>query len=191
MNGMTSTLALFPETTPRVPGFQSRGDLIDDATEAALISQIDELPFTPFVFRGFTGLPQTVAVGSGYDFTRNQVEEAQALPFWLEPLRASAAAFAGLDPADLVQTLVFEYRPGAAIGWHRDRPDYGKGAGVSLASPCVLRLRRPDGAHWIRRSAALAPQSAYLLDGEVREAWQHSIARGERLRYSVTFRTRR
>jgi alkylated DNA repair dioxygenase AlkB len=61
--------------------------------------------------------------------------------------------------------------------------------GVSLVSPCVLRLRRRAGATWERASASLAPRSAYLLSGPAREVWEHSITPGERLRYSITFRT--
>ena len=192
MGGMTSSLPLFPEDTPPlVSGFRYREKLFDDATEADLISKIATLPFAPFAFKGFTGLRQTIAFGSGYDFTHNRVEEAQALPSWLEPLWASAGAFAGVDPAVLAQTLVSEYQPGAGIGWHRDRPDYDKVVGISLGSSCVLRLRRPDGARWIRRNVGLARRSAYVLDGEVRDVWQHSILPGDHLRYSVTFRNYR
>jgi alkylated DNA repair dioxygenase AlkB len=35
----------------------------------------------------------------------------------------------------------------------------------------------------------LAPRSAYLLTGEARHAWRHSIPATKELRYSVTFRT--
>lgn len=160
MNGMTSTLALFGDDTPLVPDFLDREALIDEATEADLISKIAALPLAPFAFRGFTGLRQTVAFGTGYGFTRKRVGAAEALPPWLEPLRASAAAFAGLDPDNLVQTLVSEYRPGAGISWRRHRPEYGKVVGVSLGSPSVPRLRRPDGARWIRRNCELAARSA-------------------------------
>ena len=35
----------------------------------------------------------------------------------------------------------------------------------------------------------LAPRSAYLLSGEARHDWEHSIAPGDALRFSITFRT--
>jgi hypothetical protein len=35
----------------------------------------------------------------------------------------------------------------------------------------------------------VAPRSAYLLSGEARWAWEHSIAAGNLLRFSITFRT--
>ena len=40
-----------------------------------------------------------------------------------------------------------------------------------------------------RTSLELVPRSAYLLSGESRWEWEHSIAPGDQLRFSVTFRT--
>jgi hypothetical protein len=42
---------------------------------------------------------------------------------------------------------------------------------------------------WERRAALIEPRSAYVLQGSVREDWQHSITPQEGLRYSVTLRT--
>jgi alkylated DNA repair dioxygenase AlkB len=59
----------------------------------------------------------------------------------------------------------------------------------------VLRLKLErsveEGGGWERRALPLAPRSAYILDGEARELWLHSIRPGESLRYSITFRTLR
>jgi alkylated DNA repair dioxygenase AlkB len=33
------------------------------------------------------------------------------------------------------------------------------------------------------------PRSAYLLSGPARHEWEHSIAPGDTLRFSITFRT--
>src|SRR5205085_2830714 len=108
---------------------------------------------------------------------------------FLLPLRGRAAAFAGLDPDELADALVTEYSPGAAIGWHRDRPIFGDVIGISLGAPCRFRLRRKLGDRWERASLVLRPRSAYLLRGPVRHEWQHSIPPVEALRYSVTFRS--
>jgi len=183
------TLSLFGDPPPTPPGFAYRPDLLSEAEEADLIRRFEELPFAPFDFRGFQGHRQTVAYGSRYDFTHRRVKDADPLPPWLGPLKTRAAAFAGVDGHALVQALITEYPPGAGIGWHRDRPEYGKVVGVSFGSPCVLRLRRRAGEQWLRENILLEPRSAYLLDGEARDAWQHSITPGDRLRYSVTFRT--
>jgi alkylated DNA repair dioxygenase AlkB len=104
-------------------------------------------------------------------------------------VRAAAAAFANVDPASLQQVLLTQYSPGAAIGWHKDRPVFGDVIGVSLLSACTLRFRKKAGAGWERRSIALEPGSAYVLQGAARSEWEHSIAAVSELRYSMTFRT--
>lgn len=186
-----ATLSLF-EAPPRAPpGFAYLPDLVSADEAETLVRRFEQLPFEPFDFRGFKGNRQTVAFGSRYDFTQGRVKTAEPVPEWLRPLKARAAAFACIDDNALVQALITEYPPGAGIGWHRDRPEYGKVIGVSFASACILRLRRPHGDGWRRESVLLQPRSAYLLDGDVRESWQHSIMPGDRLRYSVTFRTLR
>jgi alkylated DNA repair dioxygenase AlkB len=107
----------------------------------------------------------------------------------LHPLRDLAGKFAQINPSALQHALVTEYKPGAAIGWHRDRPVFKDVVGISLLSPCRFRLRRRSGATWQRYAITLAPRSAYLLRGTVREHWQHSIPQAQTLRYSVTFRS--
>lgn len=186
-----ATLSLFEDEPRAPPGFVYRPDLISPDEAEGLVGRFGELPFEPFDFRGFKGNRQTVAFGSRYDFRHSRVDAAEPIPAWLSPLKARAAAFAGVADEALVQALVTEYPPGAGIGWHRDRPEHGKVVGISFASACILRLRRPHGESWRRESVLLQPRSAYLLEGEVREDWQHSIMPGDRLRYSVTFRTLR
>ena len=130
-----------------------------------------------------------VSFGARYDYGKRAVEAADPMPQFLLPLRARIAELAGLAPEAFSQSLINEYQPGAGIGWHCDKPQFGVVVGVSLVSPCVLRLRRRAGAKWERAAAPLAPRSAYLLSGPAREVWEHSITPGEQLRYSITFRT--
>lgn len=188
---MTSTLSLFEDPQPIVPGLRYAADLVSLEEGMDLVERFETLPFEPFDFRGFKGNRETVAFGSRYDFTRGRVKDAPSIPDWLGPLKARAAIWAGLPDESLGQALVTRYRPGAGIGWHRDRPDYDQIIGVSFGSPCILRLRRREGDRWVRANAPLEPRSIYLLCGEVRDVWQHSITPGDTLRYSVTFRTAR
>jgi alkylated DNA repair dioxygenase AlkB len=96
-----------------------------------------------------------------------------------------------VDPAELEAALLIRYDPGAGIGWHRDRPQYGEVLGLSLGSDCIMRLRRrtPDGFE--RRKLALPARSLYRLSGEARWEWEHSIAPMAVTRRSITFRTLR
>ena len=82
-----------------------------------------------------------------------------------------------------------EYATGAAIGWHRDRSVFGDVIGVSLVSACTFRFRRKTAAKWDRQSLDMRPRSAYLLHGQSRTEWEHSIPAVRSLRYSITFRS--
>ena len=106
----------------------------------------------------------------------------------LLPLRDRAAAFADVAPEGLQQILINKYSPGAGIGWHRDKPMFEDIIAISLSSPCVLRFRRKQGTGWQRAAKDVRPRSAYLLRGQSRRDWEHSVPPVDRLRYSVTFR---
>jgi DNA oxidative demethylase len=61
--------------------------------------------------------------------------------------------------------------------------------GVSLLSPCTMKLRRKVGETYEIEKQLLEPRSLYLLDGEARTQWQHSIPPIKELRYSISMRT--
>ena len=174
---------------PLVPGLEYREELIGSEEEAELIRAIEGVELSPFRFQGWTGKRQTRTFGWRYDFDDRSFLAADPLPDWLLPLRDRAAAFGGIDPRDFVHALVTRYDSGAGIGWHRDRPQFEKVAGVTLAGSATLRFRQRTGSGFRRASLDLAPRSAYLLSGEVREQWEHGIAAHQALRYSITFRT--
>lgn len=184
-------LALF-EAPPTLPeGFVYRPEFVTEAEEVELVAQLERLPFQPFQFHGFEGRRRVHSFGWRYDFNGPGLVEAEPIPSWLAPLRSRAEAFAGLPPGAFAHVLLNEYREGAPIGWHRDRPAFDRVVGVSLGAATVMRLRRRDGAKFERINAPLAPRSAYLLDGPVRTEWEHSLPEAKALRYSITFRNLR
>lgn len=153
---MTDSLALFPDLGAALIeaepiGLRYAEAVVSPEAQGELVDRARTLDLAPFDFRGFKGNRRTVSFGSRYDFTHSRIASAASIPDWLKPLRASAAAFADLPEADLVQALVTEYAPDAGIGWHRDRPEYGKVVGLSFCSDCILRFRRPDAGRWQRR----------------------------------------
>lgn len=170
-------------------GLTYREDFISIDEEEALLAELQALPFRPFEFQGFTGKRETVSFGWSYYFDGSGLHQAEPIPDWLLPLRARAAAFAGLPPEAIEHVLLIRYGEGAGLGWHRDRPVFGDVIGISLLAPAPLRFRLKHGAKWRRFTQAVEPRSIYLLRGPAREQWEHSIPPVEALRYSITFRT--
>jgi alkylated DNA repair dioxygenase AlkB len=191
-----SLFASQAKPSPSMPtGFRYAPDVINVDEEARLVAAFTGLPFREFEFHGFLGKRRVVSFGYRTDFNDGGLQEATPIPSFLLAARERAAAFAGLAPDVLAHALITEYRPGAAIGWHRDRPHYGDVIGISLLSPCTFRMRKGRGApsrsEWDRAALRLEPRSIYLMRGPSRDEWQHSIPAVDALRYSVTFRSMR
>ena len=191
MDGQPS---LFPEiehtgaeAEPR--GFRYQEEIVTQEEAAALAASLAQLDLKPFEFHGYVGNRRVVSFGFDYDFTRRSVQPAAEMPPFLDELLARAAGFAGCDKAVFRQVGVNEYRAGAGVGWHRDKPQFGIVVGVSLLAPATMRFRKAGGTRWIRVSRTLQPRSIYILSGEARTEWEHSIAPVDRLRYSINFRT--
>jgi alkylated DNA repair dioxygenase AlkB len=193
-------VSLFTPDTPH--GFQHRDDFISAAEEAALLEDIRRVEFANFELRGVIAKRRVAFFGATYDLgaTSDEPNAAPPIPDFLRPLMTRVAAWAGIEPDAFAMALINEYRAGSPIGWHRDAPQYAIVAGVSLLSPCRMRFRpyvspgatKPSSG---RRAATheilLTPRSAYLMMGESRSAYEHSIPPVAELRYSITFRTLR
>ena len=174
---------------PVIPGLELREDFVSEGEEGALIADIESLGLAPFRFQGWTGKRLTRSFGWRYDFDDASFTQAEEIPAWLLPVRERAAELAGLAPDDFAHALVIRYDPGAGIGWHRDRPQFDRVVGISLGAPTMMRFRQRTDGGFKRAKVALPPRSAYLLSGEVRSYWEHSIAEHEALRFSITFRS--
>jgi alkylated DNA repair dioxygenase AlkB len=181
-------LSFFEPNPPLPAGFRYGQDVISSACERELLDRFADLAFTEFEFQGYVGKRRVVSFGWKYDFNTRELRRADDIPPFLLPLREAAATFARISPSALQHVLITEYAPGAAIGWHKDKAVFGEVVGVSLVSPCVFRLRRKTGASWERASLTLERRSAYLLQGQSRTEWEHSIPAVDSLRYSITFR---
>jgi alkylated DNA repair dioxygenase AlkB len=186
---------MFPPVLPE--GMRYQEDYLSADEESALLARINELAFSAFEMHGAVAKRRVAFFGQTYDVAR----PAAPLPEFLLALRPRLSEWAGVAPDAFAMALINEYPPGAPIGWHRDAPQYGVIAGVSLLSSCRMRLRpyvspsakQPDRAAPRRATHELVvvPRSCYLLAGEARRAYEHSIPPVKALRYSITFRTLR
>jgi alkylated DNA repair dioxygenase AlkB len=191
---MVKQNVLFPEmeeasTESEPRGFRYRDQIITEAEQAELVESLRQLDLKPFEFHGHLGNRRVVSFGLKYDYSRRSVEPAGHMPAFLNHLLIRVAGFAGTDPNAFRQVGVSEYRAGAGIGWHKDKQEFGIIVGVSLLASAAMRFRRARGAGWTRVSHTVKPRSIYILDGEARTQWEHSIPPLDDLRYSITFRT--
>lgn len=178
-------------------GFHHRDAFITAEEESRLVDAIAGIEFGTFEMRGVVAKRRVAFFGHSYDAARGP---ERPIPEFLFPLRERFAAWANVDPQAFAMALINEYRPGAPIGWHRDAPQYDIVAGLSLLSPAWMRLRpyvspkdipMLKGPRKTTHEIELQPRSAYLLAGESRQAYEHSIPPVDSLRYSITFRTLR
>lgn len=172
-------------------GFLYHADVLSPTDETALLARVRDIEFSTVEMRGQVARRRTAHFGWLYGYESWRITPGPPLPEFLLPLRERVAALAEVDAATLAEILVTEYPAGAAIGWHRDAPQFGVVIGVSLLSPCRMRFQRGRGAERETRAVALEPRSAYVLRGEARQQWQHSIPSVRTPRYSITFRTLR
>jgi alkylated DNA repair dioxygenase AlkB len=181
---------------PRSPseepgGLVLRAELLTAGEEAELLERLGDLRFDPIVMHGQPAKRTARHYGLDYDYEARTPIPGEPVPDWLLPLRARAAELAGHEPEELVEILVQRYPPGAPIGWHRDAPAFGTVIGISIGGASRLRFQRGKGEERRVWEVALEPRSGYVLAGEARRSWQHSIPPTKELRYSITFRTLR
>ena len=191
-----SQIDLLPFDNTLPPGLSYQSDFIAANEEASLAAAIKNLNFTAPTMHGVPAKRRTAHFGRSYEFDTFKLGDAPPVPDFLEPLRKRAAILTSREPEEFRETLVSEYPPGAGIGWHRDAPPFGIIVGISLVAPCTMKFRpwpvvKTSGKRTKPLAKLLEPRSVYVLDGEVRQRWQHSIPPGEALRYSITFRTLR
>jgi DNA oxidative demethylase len=175
--------------TPLIAGLGYRQNILSEVEERALLTRLGAMELAPFRFHGWLGNRKTQSFGWRYDFEDASFTPAEPIPDWLGAAREKAADIANVQPQDFVHVLLARYDPGAGIGWHRDRDVFEKVVGFSLNTLATLRFRQRTPTGFKRANVEVAPRSAYLLSGEARHDWEHSIAPGQELRFSITFRT--
>jgi DNA oxidative demethylase len=172
-------------------GLRYELELMPPAMERDLLDVFDGLHWDPIVIRGQAAKRTARHYGLDYDYEARTPMPGEAVPDWLVPARSLAAEFAGFAPDELAEILVQRYPPGSAIGWHRDAPAFDTVIGLSLGGFSRLRFQRGKREAREVFEIGLEARSAYVLAGEARRSWEHSIPPTKELRYSITFRTLR
>jgi alkylated DNA repair dioxygenase AlkB len=164
-------------------------ELLSVEHEARLLHELESLRFDPIVMHGRAARRTARHFGLDYDYEARTPQPGEPIPDWLLPLRARAAELAGHEPEELAEILVQRYPEGSTIGWHRDAPAFGTVVGVSFGGSSRLRFQRGKRENRRVWELQLEPRSGYVLSGDARRSWEHSIPPTPELRYSITFRT--
>ena len=178
---------------PSLPeGLVFREEFVSPEEEREAVALLETLEFETITMRGQSARRTVLHFGFEYDYGGRGLAEAGPLPERLVFVRDRLAPLMGCAPEALAQVLIQRYPAGGGIGWHRDAAAFGpRIGGVSLLGGARMRFRRTVGG--VRETAAieLPARSAYVLAGEARSSWEHSVPPTKQLRYSLTFRTLR
>ena len=171
-----------------VPGFLSRAEADE------LLDLVATLTLVEARYKDYTAKRRVASFGGQFDYTAMQLKNGPAIPDMFAPLIDQIAGWLGVAPSLFTHMLVAEYRPGTPLGWHRDVPDFESIVGVSLLGTATMKFR--PYPHIVgQRSQVLQlelpPRSLYVIEGDARWHWQHSVAATHEQRFSVTLRTRR
>jgi alkylated DNA repair dioxygenase AlkB len=186
--GLSEQLALFAPSSLEPEGLRYAPEFVSPETEQELIARVAPLPLQPFQFGQYEGKRRVASFGFRYDYSLRRLQDADPIPDWLDPIIRQVETFGG-PSTKIAQVLCTEYDTGVGIGWHRDKPHFGRVFGLSLGSACKFRFRRRAGEKWQRFTLDAGARSLYMMSGPSRHEWEHSIPAVEGLRYSITFRT--
>ena len=185
---------LFDVGTELPNGLLYRPDFLTPSEEEVLLAYLENLPLThPLYKDAYEAKRRHMGFGWGWNYRSERFVRGEPLPPFLSGVQRKIAKWLQISPARVAEALVNEYTPGAAIGWHVDNEGFEKIIGISLGAWATMRFR-PLRRKFERESKdivslELEPRSAYLMQGDVRWRWQHSVPSVHSLRYSITFRT--
>lgn len=179
---MTSPFLLVTEP---IPGMRVAQDILTPEEESDWIARIDAAGLELFPDDG----RRSNSWGLKYNRQTREFDRCGTPPEVFRPLRQIAAQFVGNAADDFTELLVIRYDPGARIDWHFDSPIFDRVVGISLGEKTPMRFRRKRPNGYDEAEVDLQPRSIYVLSGEARHDFEHSIAPVAGTRWSVTLRT--
>jgi alkylated DNA repair dioxygenase AlkB len=183
---------LFPIEPVTPSGFQYFPDFLSRAEEDILLEALPSIPLHTFMFQGYEAKRKVASFGYDWNFETRKLSKGKDIPTVFDPLMQKVSSFLKIPLPDFAEVLLTEYPAGSVINWHRDAPPFDIIVGISLLSDCVFRFRPHDKEKQHRSAVISLPLkrgSLYVMKGEARAEWQHSIMPVKEVRYSVTLRT--
>lgn len=183
--------SLFP-LEPKFPeGFIYVPDFLTSDEEKDLLRDISRIPLHTFRFQGYEAKRKVASLGYNYSFEKRTISKGAEIPSEFEGLIKKVSNHSGGTKA-FSALLITEYPVGSVINWHRDAPPFETIAGISLLSDCVFRFRPHDKDRQGKKSIisfVAKRRSLYIMGGDSRSQWEHSILPVTAPRYSITLRT--
>jgi alkylated DNA repair dioxygenase AlkB len=186
--------SLFPIEPTFPDGFMYFPEFITVQEEMNLIKELRLTEFQTFHFQGYEAKRKVASFGYDYSFDKRSLSKGKDIPEVYNYLIQRVAEKLTIPDEEFSELLLTEYPPGSVINWHRDAPPFDSIAGISLLTDCTFRLRPQDKTLQNRKSIISFPvlrRSLYIMKGEARSNWQHSISPVKEQRYSITLRTLR
>lgn len=183
---------LFPVDSILPEGFTYIPDFINKEEEIWLCNEIEKLDLHTFIFQGYEAKRKVASYGFDWSFEKRILTKGKKIPASFNFLVNRVADHLSVKGEDIAELLVTEYPIGSVINWHRDAPPFDIIAGISLLSDCKFRLRPYDKKKQERKSIISLPvkrRSFYVMQGDARSEWEHSITPMKEKRYSITLRT--
>lgn len=167
------------------PGLYCQPNILSINEEAALLSTLQAQSWDTTLSR------RVQQYGHAYNY-KSEDRVVQAVPVWALQLLDKCRLYMPIPHfgSEELQVIVNEYTPGQGIAAHIDSPSQFTDwvLTVSLGSPATMVFTKDTQKHAI----TLDRRSAYLMTGDARYKWKHSIParKGDRTgtRISVTFR---
>lgn len=184
-------LEIGSEVEHEISGFTLIPEFITESDERDLLANLDNGPWETDWRR------RIQQYGLGYAGEHgHKASWIRDFPDWLNALAKRVEPFFDRFPEN---SVINEYIPPLGIGPHRDYPTFGATvACVSLGSDIVMDFIHPERD--LHVPVFVPARSLWVITGEARYQWQHSIstrlsdvvkgekrARGRRV--SITFRT--
>jgi alkylated DNA repair dioxygenase AlkB len=185
---------LFPIEPVMPEGFTYYPEFITPEEELELLKTIAGIPVHNLIFQGFTAKRKIASFGFDYHFDTRTLTKGKNIPDEFQAVITKVAKHMAVSNDKIAELLLTEYEPGSVINWHRDAPPFDIVAGISLLSDCTFKLRPHDKLKQTRsaiKTLTVKRRSFYVMLGEVRSEWEHSISPLKNKRYSLTFRTLR
>ena len=162
-------------------------DFLTGADYERVVDAVSSLTYTHDKFRGRNLKRGYAQYGFSYVTSGRRLDSSDPLPDFLQPLIDAAVEHCP-DGTLLNQCIITKYPKSAGIGWHTDAPCFGETiVGVSLGSTARFQFRR-NGEDDASYELEANPGSMYVMTGDARHEYQHSILAVKSLRYSITLR---